>query len=126
MNIRSQANNFSLSRMDENYIRSRVILALTTYRADLDAVHVWLFRISGIESDNNNQCRVEVTLRNGHSIIGDSSALDLYAAIDRAVERAACKTACSLERHILNFHRPRAAGFRGKRGSAAAYRENSL
>jgi len=126
MDIRSHASHFPLSREDETYIRSRVIFALTTNQPDIGTVNVWLVDIPATTSRGSNHCRIEVTFINGQSIIGDSSASDLYVAIDRAVDRAAWKTARSLESRTLSAHQHRPAGTGDNSRFATAYRENSI
>jgi len=98
MKIEIQSHNFPLTFADDDYIRSRLIFALTTNQSDIDTVQVWLADVSGAESNKIKYCLIDVKLVNGNSVISDCSDSGVYVAIHRAADRAGWKVARSVGR----------------------------
>jgi putative sigma-54 modulation protein len=110
MNIEIQSHNFPLTFADDDYIRNRLIFALTANQSDIDTVQVWLADVSGIESTRLKYCLIDAKLVNGSSVISDCSDSQVYIAIHRAADRAGWEVARSVgrqQRDSLHFQSSR-------------------
>lgn len=86
MHIDIQSNGLVLTESLRAYVtrrlRSSIGWAMTRRLA------VWLSDINGPRGGNDKRCKIQVSLNNGKSILIEDTEPDMYAAIDRAAERA--------------------------------------
>ena len=88
MDIRIRPQGVRLTVADETDIRNRLYFGLAANHRDVDAVEVSVRAAPGSESAGMHRCRVDIALVDGAAAIGRSMQGNLYAAIDRGVDRA--------------------------------------
>jgi ribosome-associated translation inhibitor RaiA len=93
-----------------DHARRRLEFALSRFSPRITTVWLRLTDLNGPRGGIDKQCRIEVRGRDGWSVVVDDRNGDLYAAIDRAADRAGRAVARALERV-----RDRAAGFTTER-----------
>lgn len=119
MDIRIQANDFSLSPADEDYIRRRLYFELSRFQSEIDTVRVRLEEVPGFESEGISRILVEVGSADCGPVFGDSHESDLYVAIDRAAARVGTNMAGSVDSQAWAYdHFESTAGAQGGRPAA--------
>ena len=88
MQIDIQARNFSLTDALRNFTVRRLRLALSARSEQIQWVNVRLSDINGPRGGADKRCHVQVVLAHLPDVIIEDIETDLYAAIDRATERA--------------------------------------
>ncbi len=89
MQANIQSLDFPLTLALENHIRRRIHFNFDTRRNQIDRIHVRLNDINGPRGGADKCCKVHVVLPRKRDVIIEDVALDMYAAIDRAIGRAA-------------------------------------
>lgn len=88
MQIDVQARDFSLTQALRSHIERRLGFALSTRYDRIKRIRVYLSDVNGPRGGTDKCCQVHVTMpRQADVFIVDTQA-DLYAAIDRAADRA--------------------------------------
>lgn len=88
MQISIQANGFSLTEGLRTHIERRMRAALGWTGGHLRRLAVSLSDINGPRGGRDKRCKVQVRLAGGAEVVIEDTETDLYAAIDRAAERA--------------------------------------
>ena len=88
MQISIQANGFSLTEGLRAHVERRMRAALGWSGGHLRRLAVSLSDINGPRGGRDKRCKVQVRLAGGAEVVIEDTETDLYAAIDRAAERA--------------------------------------
>ncbi|NOZ09925.1 MAG: HPF/RaiA family ribosome-associated protein [Gammaproteobacteria bacterium] len=88
MQIDIQALNFSLTDALRRYTERRLDFALSTRDDYIQRVAVRLSDINGPRGGADKCCRIQVVLAHLADVVIDDTETNLYAAIDRATDRA--------------------------------------
>lgn len=86
MHIDIQSNGLVLTESLRAYVTRRLHSSIGW--AMTRRLAVWLSDINGPRGGNDKRCKIQVSLNNGKSILIEDTEPDMYAAIDRAAERA--------------------------------------
>lgn len=86
MQIDIQSNGLVLNDSLRAYVQRRLQFSLGW--ALTRKLAVWLSDINGPRGGRDKRCKIQVSLNNGKSVLIEDTEEDLYAAIDRAAERA--------------------------------------
>ncbi|MFC5461757.1 HPF/RaiA family ribosome-associated protein [Massilia niabensis] len=81
-------NGFDITTALRSYIEQRLVTALGWARHHMRKLAVSLSDINGPRGGVDKRCKIQVRLAGGRDIIIDDIDADLYAAIDRAADRA--------------------------------------
>jgi len=103
MEIRSQG--FSLTEALRDYVRKRLAYGLSYGDQAISRIRVQLSDINGPRGGLDKRCQIEVQLKAASTVVIEDVEADLYAAIDRAAERAGRTVARRLSRQ-REFARP--------------------
>jgi len=88
MRITIQANGFTMTHALRAYTEQRLASALGWARARMQRLVVLLSDINGPRGGVDKRCKIQVQLGGGRAVVIEDTEADLYAAIDRAAERA--------------------------------------
>ncbi len=88
MRIVIQASGFVLTEALKSYTEQRVATALGWAGERTNKLAVWLSDINGPRGGIDKRCKIQVQLGRGREVVIEDTEADLYAAIDRATERA--------------------------------------
>jgi ribosomal subunit interface protein len=110
MQIHLQSHGFVLTDSLDRHARRRLHFALDRFADPIEAMTVRLARDHG---GRTSRCRLQVQLRGRPDVLVEETRDDLYAAIDRAADRAAGAVARSVERG-------RRTSVRGARGTVVS------
>lgn len=98
MRIAIHANGFDMTTALRQYTEQRLATALGWARLHMRKLAVSLSDINGPRGGVDKRCKIQVQLGNGREVIIEECEADLYAAIDRAAERADRAVVRSVER----------------------------
>ncbi len=87
MQIDIQARNFSLTEALREYIQRRVGFALSTRDEHIQRIKVRLSDINGPRGGRDKCCQIQVVLPQLADVVVEDTELDMYVAIDRAMDR---------------------------------------
>ncbi|MCW9047024.1 MAG: HPF/RaiA family ribosome-associated protein [Gammaproteobacteria bacterium] len=107
MQIDIQARNFSLTQALRSYIERRLAYALGTRDEHIQRILVRLSDINGPRGGEDKCCHIQVVLPRLSDVIIEDIEVDMYAAIDRATDRAGRTVGRKLARQR---HNDRVAG----------------
>ena len=88
MHIAIHASGFDMTTALRQYTEQRLATALGWARLHMRKLAVSLSDINGPRGGIDKRCKIQVQLGNGREVIIEECEADLYAAIDRAAERA--------------------------------------
>lgn len=88
MRMTIQANGFEMTGALRAYTEQRLATALGWARAHMHKLIVSLSDINGPRGGVDKRCKIQVQLGGGRDVVIEDTEADLYAAIDRAAERA--------------------------------------
>lgn len=88
MRVTIQTNGFEMTSALRAYTEQRLATALGWAREHMRKLVVWLSDINGPRGGVDKRCKIQVKLGGGREIIIEDTEADLYAAIDRAADRA--------------------------------------
>ena len=88
MQINIQARDFSLTKALRSHVERRIGFALSTRYDRIGRIQVRLFDINGPRGGNDKCCRLQVVMPGQADVVIADTQADLYAAIDRAADRA--------------------------------------
>ena len=106
MNIDIQARDFSLTQALRSHVERRVGFALSTRYDRIKRILVRLSDINGPRGGRDKRCRLYVALPGQADVVIEDTQADLYAAIDRAADRAGRAVSRKLAR-LRNVRRSR-------------------
>ena len=101
MQIDIQARDFSLTEALQNYVELRLGYALNTRYDRIKRVLVRLSDINGPRGGNDKCCQLQVVLPGQADVVIAETQSNLYAAIDRAADRASH----AVSRKLARLHR---------------------
>lgn len=101
MQIDIQTRNFPLSDARRSHIKRRLDSTLSTREFHIHRVLVRLADVNGPRGGADKCCHIQVVLTNLPDVVIKDTEVDLYAAIDRAVDRAGRTTGRRLARHRI-------------------------
>ena len=99
MQIDIQARNFSLTHALRGHIERRLGFALSTRDEHIQRISVRLSDINGPRGGEDKCCHIQVVLPHLTDVVIEDTEVDMYAAIDRAVDRAGRTVDRRLARH---------------------------
>lgn len=105
MQIKIQARGFSLSQALQEYIESKIRLALSRYSDRLSRIDVTLLDINGPKGGEDMRCRILCRPEGGESIVIEETAEDMYDAINACAHRMKRAT----DRHFTRLQSQRRA-----------------
>ena len=88
MQIEIQARGFTLTQALRGYIERRLRFALSARYAQIERVRVRLSDINGPRGGCDMRCHLQVLLPGQTAVVIEDTQSNLYAAIDRAADRA--------------------------------------
>lgn len=83
-----QALNFTLTSALRGYVKRRIGFALSTREDHIQRISVRLSDINGPRGGKDKRCHIQVVIPHMADVVIEDTEEDLYAAIDRAVDRA--------------------------------------
>jgi len=101
MQIDIQARDFSLTQALRNHVERRLSFALSTRYDRIKRVLVRLSDINGPRGGNDKCCHLHVVLPGQADVVIADTQSNLYAAIDRAADRASR----AVSRKLARLHR---------------------
>ena len=107
MQMTIQTNGFQMTTALRAYTEQRLATALGWARHHMRKLAVSLSDINGPRGGVDKRCRIQVQLGGGREVIIDDVDANMYAAIDRAVDRADRAVVKKVER-TRHFVRTRA------------------
>ena len=118
MRMTIQANGFEMTAALRAYTEQRLASALGWAREHMHKLAVSLSDINGPRGGVDKRCKIQVQLGGGREVIIEDTEADLYAAIDRAADRADRAVVRQVER-TRDFARERIPAQLDNMGSAA-------
>lgn len=88
MRVAIQSSGFEMTNALRSYTEHRLATALGWARGHMRKLAVWLSDVNGPRGGIDKRCKIQVRLDNGREVIIEEHEADLYAAIDRAADRA--------------------------------------
>lgn len=88
MRVAIQSSGFEMTQALRSYTEHRLATALGWARRHTRKLAVWLSDVNGPRGGIDKRCKIQVQLDSGQQVIIEEREADLYAAIDRAAERA--------------------------------------
>ncbi len=88
MQIDIQSRGFTLTDALLSYSQRRILFALTYCSGHINRVVIRLSDINGPRGGADKRCHVQIMLAGIPDVVIEDTEVDLYAAIDRAVDRA--------------------------------------
>ena len=88
MHIDIQARGFTLTRALREHVERRLMFAFGAPRAAVVRVSVRLSDDNGPRGGEDKRCRIHVVVAGAPGVVIEDTETDLYAAIDRAADRA--------------------------------------
>jgi putative sigma-54 modulation protein len=88
MRVAIQSSGFAMTNALRLSTEHRLATALGWARGHMRKLAVWLSDVNGPRGGIDKRCKIQVQLDNGREVIIEEREADLYAAIDRAAERA--------------------------------------
>ncbi len=88
MQIDIQSRGFTLTDALLSYSQRRILFALTYCSGHINRVVIRLSDINGPRGGADKRCHVQIMLAGIPDVVVEDTEVDLYAAIDRAVDRA--------------------------------------
>ena len=119
MHMTIQTNGFEMTAALRAYTTQRLATALGWARHHMRRLAVSLSDINGPRGGVDKRCRIQVQLGGGREVIIDDVDANLYAAIDRAVDRADRAVVKKVQR-ARNFVRTRAPAQPGAMSTSGA------
>lgn len=98
MRIEIQARKFSLTHALHSYAEQRVRSGLTRFDERIMKVSLWLSDVNGPKGGNDKNCQVQIVIPGKPDVVVEETRDNLYAAINRAVERAGQSLVRKLDR----------------------------
>ena len=88
MQIDIQSRGFSLTESLQKYSERRLVFSMAYWSQHIRRVIIRLSDINGPRGGADKRCHLQLVLPGIPDIVVDDTEVDLYAAIDRAIDRA--------------------------------------
>ena len=105
MQIDIQARDFALTQALNNHIRRRLDFALSSRYDQVQRIDIRLSDINGPRGGSDKCCKVHVVLPQLIDVIIEDTETDMYAAINRAIDRAGRTVTRRLARERDRYNR---------------------
>jgi len=104
MQIDIQSRGFSLTDSLLKYSQQRLLFAMSYFSTNIKRVDIRLSDINGPRGGTDKRCHLQVFISGLPDIVVDDTETDMYAAIDRAIDRARRTVTRKLDRQqtLLN------------------------
>lgn len=99
MQIDIQSRGFSLTDALLKYSEQRLLFSMSYFSLHIKCVVIRLSDINGPRGGNDKRCHLQVVIPGLPDIVVEDIEADMYAAIDRAMDRARRTVARKLDRH---------------------------
>ena len=109
MHINIQSLDFPLTTALEKRIRRSIEFNFDARNHQVERLHIRLSDVNGPKGGADKRCKVHAVLPRLRDVIVEDTALDMYAAIDRAIGRAGVCVNRSLGKHRRIVRKPFAA-----------------
>jgi len=106
MQIDIQSRGFSLTNALLGYSQRRVLFAMAYISGHVSRVVIRLSDINGPRGGADKCCHIQVALAGMPDVVVEDTEVDMYAAIDRAIDRARRTVVRKVDRQ-LTLHRQR-------------------
>ena len=106
MNIDIQARDFQLTEALERHIRRRLDFALSPRYEQIQQIQVRLGDINGPRGGADKCCHLHIVLPRLPDVVVYDTELDMYLAINRAIDRAGRAVSRRLSRQRVRSQRP--------------------
>jgi ribosomal subunit interface protein len=106
MHIEIQARDFQLTDALESYIRRRLDFALSPRYEQIQQIQVRLSDVNGPRGGADKCCHLHIVLPRVQDVVVDDTELDMYIAINRAIDRAGRSVTRRLSRQRVRHQRP--------------------
>ncbi|VAW55086.1 hypothetical protein MNBD_GAMMA05-248 [hydrothermal vent metagenome] len=98
MQIDIQSRGFSLTSALLNYSEQRLLFSMSYFSDHISKVIIRLSDINGPRGGTDKRCHLQFIIAGLPDIVVDDTEADMYAAIDRAMDRARRTVARKLDR----------------------------
>ena len=98
MQIDIQSRGFSLTDALLNYSEQRLLFSMSYFSGHINKVIVRLSDINGPRGGTDKRCHLQLIITGLPDIVVDDTEADMYAAIDRAMDRARRTVARKIDR----------------------------
>jgi len=98
MQIDIQSRGFSLTDSLLKYSEQRLLFAMSYFSINIKRVDIKLSDINGPRGGTDKRCHLQVIIPGLPNIVVNDTEADMYAAIDRAIDRARRTVARKLDR----------------------------
>lgn len=99
MKIDIQSRGFSLTSALLDYSQQRIQFALACISGHVNRVAIRLSDVNGPRGGADKCCRIHIALSGMPDVVLEDTEVDMYAAIDRAVDRTKRTVARKIDRH---------------------------
>lgn len=103
MRIDIKSSGFPLTKALVDYAERRLRFALTRHSDRITRIALLMGDSNGPRGGNDKFCRIRVLLKNAPGLLIEDNGSELYAVIDRAVERAGQNVAKRIDRLRTNL-----------------------
>ena len=100
MHIDIQSRGFSLTEALFKYTQKRVLNAMSYCSGHVNRVVIRLSDTNGPRGGSDKRCHIQVVLAGIPDVVVEDTKVDLYAAIDRAINRAKHTVARKVDRQF--------------------------
>jgi ribosomal subunit interface protein len=88
MRIEIQARKIPLSSRIRRHSERRLRAALTRFDERIMRVSMWLSDVNGLKGGSDKNCQLQIVMPGKPDVVVEETRDNLYAAINRAIERA--------------------------------------
>ncbi len=88
MQIDIQSRGFSLTDTLHSYAQRRLLFAMSYCSGHVNRVVIRLSDVNGPRGGADKRCHVQIALTGMPDVVVEDTEVDMYAAIDRAIDRA--------------------------------------
>ena len=106
MQIDIQSRGFSLTDALFGYAQRRLLFALAYCSGHVSRVVIRLSDINGPRGGADKRCHIQVVLAGIPDVVVEDTEVNLYAAIDRAIDRVRRTVVRRVDRHLTLSRQP--------------------
>ena len=100
MQIDIQSRGFSMTDALLSYAQRRLLFAMSYCSGHISRVVIRLSDINGPRGGADKRCHIQVVLAGISDVVVEDTEVDLYAAIDRAIDRARRTVVRKIDRQL--------------------------
>ena len=106
MQIDIQSRGFSLTDALFGYAQRRLLFALSYCSGHVNRVVIRLSDINGPRGGADKRCHIQVVMAGIPDVVVEDTEVNLYAAIDRAIDRVRRTVVRKVDRHLTLSRQP--------------------